>query len=131
MSDQEWEALCDGCGKCCLHKYEDEDSGELRYTNVACKLLDLTSCRCKNYRERQRWVPDCVRLRATDIASYSWLPSTCAYKLLAAGEDLPAWHPLRTGDSESPHRAGASVRGWVVSELSVDDPEQHLLNQPP
>ena len=104
MSLTEWEALCDGCGKCCLHKLEDVDDGGLHYTNVACHLLDLETGCCTRYAQRSRWVPDCVRLSPSNISEFKWLPSTCAYRLLAEGKDLPRWHPLLSGDPHSVHR---------------------------
>ena len=125
----EWEALCDGCGKCCLHKVENDISGEIHPTNVACRLLDRHSCRCSSYRTRRAFVPDCVRLSAANVARYQWLPSTCAYRLRAEGKPLPDWHPLLTGDPESVHRAGMSVRGWTVSEEEAGDLEHHLVDR--
>ncbi|WP_341937865.1 YcgN family cysteine cluster protein [Marinimicrobium sp. C2-29] len=119
MSASEWESLCDGCGKCCLHKLEDEDSGDIHYTNVACRYLDDNNCRCQAYAERQRLVPDCIVLRPEDVAEFHWLPDTCAYRLLAEGNPLPDWHPLRSGDPASVHRAGISARGRTVSEAEV------------
>ena len=130
MSAAEWESLCDGCGKCCLHKLEDEDNGDLHYTNVACRLLDLNTARCRRYPDRQRWVPDCIQLSIDNIEQFGWLPSTCAYRLLAEGEDLPDWHPLVSGDRQSVHRAGVSIRGWTISEDDADDLEDHVLNGP-
>jgi hypothetical protein len=129
LSRAEWEALCDGCGKCCLHKVEDEDTGRVYPTNVACKLLDRESCRCSNYRQRKAFVPDCVRLTTEKLERYQWLPRTCAYRLRAAGEPLPEWHYLLTGDPESVHRAGASVRGWTISEDIAGPIEQHLVDR--
>ena len=129
LSRAEWEALCDGCGKCCLHKVEDEDTGRVYPTNVACKLLDRESCRCSNYRQRKAFVPDCVRLTTAKLERYQWLPRTCAYRLRAAGEPLPEWHYLLTGDPESVHRAGASVRGWTISEDIAGPIEQHLVDR--
>jgi uncharacterized cysteine cluster protein YcgN (CxxCxxCC family) len=123
----EWEALCDGCGKCCLHKVEDEDTGEIHPTNIACKLLDRHSCRCSHYRGRKAIVPDCVRLTADKVGALSWLPQTCAYRLRAAGKPLPDWHYLISGDPESVHKAGMSVRGWTVAEDEAGDIEHHLL----
>ena len=129
LDRNEWEALCDGCGKCCLHKVEDELTGEIHPTNVACRLLDRVSCRCSSYRSRRAFVPDCVRLTAANVARYRWLPSTCAYRLRAEGRPLPDWHPLLTGDPESVHRAGMSVRGWTVSEDEAGDLDHHLVDR--
>lgn len=126
MSLEEWEALCDGCGRCCLHKIEDEDTQKLFYSRVACKLLDIKRCRCTRYAERQSLVPDCMSLRE-GFAQFQWLPSTCAYRLLAQGEELPRWHPLRTGDAESVHKAGISVRSFALSENEVADPYAHIV----
>jgi uncharacterized cysteine cluster protein YcgN (CxxCxxCC family) len=127
----EWEALCDGCGKCCLHKLEDEETGAVHATNVACRLLDRHSARCTNYRGRRALVPDCIRLTAANVERFAWLPSTCAYRLRAAGAPLPAWHYLISGDREAVHRAGMSVRGWTVSEGEAGDLEHHLVDDGP
>ena len=121
LNREEWEALCDGCGKCCLHKLEDADTGEIHATNVACKLLSLRTARCTNYRGRRAFVPDCVRLTARSVPKTDWLPSTCAYRLRAEGKPLHDWHPLISGDPESVHRAGISIRGWTVSERDTGD----------
>lgn len=129
MSREEWESLCDGCGKCCIHKLEDEETGELHATNVACRLLDRRSGRCTDYKHRKLYVPECVRLTPAKLKQLDWLPTTCAYRLLADGEDLPEWHPLITGDPESVHRAGQSVRGWTVSEDEAGDLEHHLVER--
>ena len=130
MDRAEWESLCDGCGKCCVHKLEDEDSGELVATNVACRLLDRRTGRCKDYRNRRAYVPECVRLTPEKVLDLDWLPSTCAYLMLAEGKDLPEWHPLITGDPESVHAAGQSVRGWTVSEDDVgDDLENFVIDR--
>lgn len=130
MSPEEWESLCDGCGRCCLEKLEDPDTGEIAHTNVACGLLDLETCRCSNYAERHRFMPDCVPLDHTNVGELKWMPSTCAYRLLAEGKDLPAWHPLITGDPESVVRAGISVKGRVVSVNDVEDIEDHIVEWP-
>ena len=129
MSRAEWESLCDGCGKCCIHKLEDEETGELHATNVACRLLDRRSGRCTDYKHRKLYVPECVRLTPAKLRQLDWLPSTCAYRLLADGDPLPEWHPLITGDPESVHRAGQSVRGWTVSEDDAGDLEHHLVER--
>ncbi len=129
LSRDQWEALCDGCGKCCLHKVEEDLSGEVHLTNVACRLLDRHNCRCTSYRSRKALVPDCVRLSPANVARLSWLPSTCAYRLRAEGKPLPEWHPLVSGDPESVHRAGISVRGWTVSEDEAGDLEHHLVDR--
>ena len=129
LTSEEWEALCDGCGKCCLHKVEEELTGEIYPTNVACKLLDRVSCRCTHYIGRKAIVPDCVRLTPEKVPTLSWLPSTCAYRLRAEGKPLPEWHYLVCGDREAVHRAGMSVRGWTVSEEGAGDLEYHLVDR--
>jgi hypothetical protein len=123
LTRSEWERLCDGCGRCCLVKLEDEDTGAIHHTSVACALLD-DSGRCRDYAARQSKVPDCVRLSVKELTKISWLPPSCAYRLRAEGKDLPEWHPLITGDPNSVHEAGVSVRGRVAAredELEVDD----------
>lgn len=129
MSESEWESLCDGCGKCCLHKLENEDTGEVFYTEVACRLLDLDSCRCTQYTERLTQVPECVNLRPEDIENFVWLPETCAYRLVAAGKPLPAWHHLLTGNRSSIHEQHHSVKDRVLAEKSVavEDLEEHII----
>ncbi|WP_174274904.1 YcgN family cysteine cluster protein [Sphingomonas bacterium] len=129
LTRPEWESLCDGCGKCCLHKLEDEETGEVFPTNVACRLLDRHTARCKDYRNRRRFVPDCVRLTPAKLDTLDWLPTTCAYRLVAAGEPLPEWHPLVSGDPESVHAAGISTRGWTVSEDEAGELEYHLVDR--
>ena len=129
LSRAEWEALCDGCGKCCLHKLEDEATGAIHGTNVTCKLLDRHSCRCSNYRERRAFVPDCVRLTPELAGKLAWLPSTCAYRLRSEDKKLPEWHYLVSGDPETVHEAGMSVRGWTVSESEAGDLEYHMIDR--
>lgn len=121
MSEEEWESLCDGCGLCCLKKLEDEDSGEVFLTDIACRLFDTEACRCMDYPNRAREVADCLVLSAGNREPYRWLPPSCAYRLLHEGEALPGWHPLITGRAESVVEAGISARGSVVSETVTDD----------
>ncbi|MEQ8707777.1 MAG: YcgN family cysteine cluster protein [Rhodospirillales bacterium] len=128
MTDTEWESLCDGCAKCCLHKLQYDDTGEIDYTNVACRLLDTSACRCRKYAIRSTLVPDCVRLTAEVVPQLNWLPSTCAYRLIDEGRDLPYWHPLKTGDAESVHKAGMSVRGRAVREQDAGPLEHHIVH---
>jgi uncharacterized protein len=132
MSALEWESLCDGCGKCCLSKIEDEDSGEIHYTSVACRLFDEGACRCTDYANRSTEVPDCVTLTPDNVAMLEWMPKTCAYRLVAEGRDLPVWHHLVCGDREEVHRANVSVRGKITAietELSeVEDYFAHILD---
>ena len=124
----EWEALCDGCGRCCLHKIEDEDSGEIEDTNVACKLLDTRTAQCRDYRNRKAFVPDCLRLTLRIVQNVPWLPQTCAYRLRADGEPLKDWHPLISGDPETVKHAGVSVAGRVISETDAGPLEHHLVD---
>lgn len=119
LDQQQWEALCDGCARCCLHKLEDAETGEIFYTAVRCRYLDEARCRCRDYANRLRLVPNCVQLDRDSVADFDWLPATCAYRLRAGGERLPDWHPLVSGDPGSVHRAGISVRGRTVSERDV------------
>lgn len=129
MSKTEFEALCDGCGKCCLHKLEDEDSGDVYYTKVACRYLDHQSCRCQTYEQRQQLVPECVVLTPESVKDTYWLPETCAYRLIDQGLPLFDWHPLISGDPDSVHKAGMSVAGRVLSEQDVaeEDFEDHII----
>ena len=129
LSRAEWEALCDGCGKCCLAKLEDEDTGEIWLTNVACRLLDTGTARCKDYRHRRASVPDCIRLTPALLERIAWLPDSCAYRLRARGLPLPEWHHLISGDPEAIHRAGASVAGKVISERHAGPLEHHLTER--
>lgn len=134
MNPAEWESLCDGCGKCCLNKIEFEDTGEVAFTRIACRLLDGESCRCTNYEIRRQFVPDCVQLSPATLPKIAyWMPRTCAYRLLWEGKSLPSWHHLLTGSHDSIHEAGASVRGWTVPEFEVDedDWEDHIIDETP
>lgn len=126
----QWEALCDGCGKCCLHKVEDEDTGHIYPTNIACKLLDLETTQCRDYRHRRAYVPDCLRLSRDRIEEYVWLPETCAYVLRHAGKPLPIWHYLLSGSRDAMHDGGHSVRGRAISEDDAGPVEDHIIAQP-
>ena len=132
MSAAEWESLCDGCGRCCLNKLEDVDTGEIFWTDVACKLLDGETCRCQNYRGRRKYVPDCVKLTAKSVGKLSWLPPTCAYRLIDEGRELYWWHPLVSGDPNSVHEAKISVSGKTVSEedFSLETFEDRVVSWP-
>ena len=123
----EWEALCDSCGLCCPHKVEDEDTGDIYMTNVSCKLLDLKTGRCSDYKNRRAHVPDCIRLNAKAVANLTWLPATCAYRLRADDQPLPAWHYLLTDDPQSVHKAGASVIGKAISETIAGPLQNHIV----
>ena len=125
----QWEALCDGCGRCCVHKLEDEETGVLYPTNVACKLLDGRNGRCKDYKNRKKLVADCVTLDRRSLGSLDWLPETCSYRLRANGEPLPDWHYLISGSRETVHEAGQSTRGWTVSEDDAGDLEFHVVER--
>lgn len=128
MTAAEWESLCDGCGKCCLYKLENEDTGEVFVCNVACRLLDINSCQCRDYTHRKQQVPDCTVLTINRIEEFRWLPSTCAYRLLQEGKPLLSWHPLVSGDVSSVHNAGISICGRVVSEEEADNLQQHITD---
>ncbi len=134
LTPQEWEALCDGCGKCCLNKLEFEDTGEVAFTRVACRLLDGETCQCSNYPNRKQFVPECVVLTPKTLPKVAyWLPRTCAYRLLHEGKPLEDWHPLVSGDPNSVHAAGMSVQGWTIPEFEVDedDWEDHIIDEVP
>ncbi len=130
LSPAEWEALCDGCAKCCLHKLEDEDDGAVFYTRVRCRHLNEKSCRCSDYPNRSVLVPNCIRLQPENVHALDWLPSTCAYRLRAHGEPLADWHPLVSGDADSVHRAGISIRGRSLSDEYVhpDGYDEHIVH---
>ncbi len=121
MTTGEWESLCDGCGMCCMLKVQDEDSGDVFYTDVACRLFDIDTCRCTDYANRAKIVADCLVLTPDEKEAYEWLPDSCAYRRLANGQDLPGWHPLVTGRPESVHEAGISMQGKAVSEKDADE----------
>ncbi len=133
LDKSEWEALCDGCGKCCLNKIEDEDTGEVALTRVSCRLLDGATCRCTKYQNRHKYVPECIVLTPEKIAeTMYWLPATCAYRLRAEGRSLYSWHHLLSGDPQAVHRAGVSMAGRTVPETQVDDDdwEDHVIEEP-
>ena len=133
MTEAEWESLCDGCGRCCLNKLEDDDTGRIYYTDIGCRLLDAHACRCHDYENRSAQVDDCVRLTADNIGELNWLPPTCAYRLVGEGRDLYWWHPLVSGDPDSVHAAGISVRGRVfaLEDSWPDDAlEDRIVNWP-
>lgn len=133
MSQDEWEALCDGCGKCCLNKLEDEDSGEVALTNVACRLLDDSTCRCAQYDIRHQFVPECIVMTPANIEEHLyWMPQTCAYRLIHEGRPLENWHPLISGSAQSVHDAGVSIKDRTVPEFEVDedDWEDHIIEEP-
>ena len=130
MTPQEWESLCDGCAKCCLVKLEDEGTGEIDATDVACRLLELGTCRCGDYAGRKRKVPDCVILSPDNVGELRWMPATCAYRLVHEGKDLYPWHHLVCGDRDAVHRLGISIKGRVVSERDVADEDlpDHVID---
>ena len=127
LSGSEWESLCDGCGKCCTYKLEDEETHKLYQTEVCCKLLDTHDCQCSNYRNRKRYVSDCVQLTPDNVLGFAWLPDTCGYVRVAKGLPLPEWHHLVCGDREAIHRAGMSVRDKVISEEQAGPLEHHII----
>jgi len=128
MTPEQWDALCDGCAKCCLEKLEDEDTGRIHYTNVACKLLDLETCRCGNYANRSRIVTNCITLTPAMLQKPRWLPATCAYRLIAENRPLPDWHPLLSGDAVSVEEAGQSIYGRAISEENAGPLILHLVD---
>ncbi|MFV1942608.1 YcgN family cysteine cluster protein [Pseudomonas luteola] len=129
LDQGEWESLCDGCGLCCLQKLEDEDDGSVYYTRIACKLLDLKTCKCTRYTERKQFVADCIQLTPGQADEFKWLPPTCGYRLVSEGKDLPLWHPLVSGDESAVHDAGISQSGRMLSETQVaeDDWEDYMI----
>ncbi|MGH7024655.1 MAG: YcgN family cysteine cluster protein [Caulobacteraceae bacterium] len=131
MSAAEWESLCDGCGLCCLVRFEDEDTGEVTPTRVACRLFDGQACRCRDYEHRRQSVPDCIKLTPGNVSTLKWMPKSCAYRRLAEGRGLTDWHPLVSGDPESVHAAGVSIRGQTVSEADLADPDDALAYMAP
>lgn len=130
LTPAEWESLCDGCAKCCIIKFEDEDTGRIYHTNAVCELLEIYHCRCTRYTERSELVPTCLSLTPALADSLEWIPETCAYRLLAEGKDLPLWHPLVSGEPDTVHKAGISVRGKVVSAKSIhpDDLPNYVVD---
>jgi len=132
MSAAQWESLCDGCGRCCLNKLEDEDTGEIEWTAISCRLLDEATCRCSDYARRSEEVPTCIQLTPDKVRLIAWLPPTCAYRLVAEGRDLYWWHPLVSGDPDTVHAAGISVRGRIVNEsdLPFEEWERFLVTWP-
>lgn len=129
LTAEEWEALCDGCGQCCLLKFQDEESGELAVLNLACELLDVHSCRCSDYEHRLERVPECTRLTPERVEEFRWLPHSCAYRRVAEGRKLARWHPLLSGDPERVHRKGVSVRSFAVTSRGVPEEqyEDHII----
>jgi uncharacterized cysteine cluster protein YcgN (CxxCxxCC family) len=126
MSASEWESLCDGCGLCCLVRFEDEDTGEIIPTRVHCRLFDPDSCTCSDYAHRKQHVPDCIKLTPGNVKELAWMPKSCGYRRVHEGRGLAAWHPLISGDPESVHRAGISVKGQTFSESELEEPEDAL-----
>jgi hypothetical protein len=126
MSAAEWESLCDGCGLCCLVRFEDEASGVVAPTRVHCRLFDSQACRCTDYADRRRHVPDCIKLTPGNVAALDWMPRSCAYRRISEGRGLAPWHPLVSGDPESVHAAGVSVRGQTIGEDTLADPDDAL-----
>jgi len=130
MSRAEWESLCDGCGRCCLHKLRDEDTDEISFTNVACRLLDLGTCQCGDYANRQKRVPDCVQLTPENLKTVDWLPPSCAYRLLSEGKPLYNWHPLISGTPDTVKKSGAAINGRAITERQAGPLEHHIVAWP-
>lgn len=130
MTDQEWESLCDGCGRCCLHKLIDDDTEEIYFTNVACNQLNIKTCQCRHYSTRFEYEPDCIKLTRQNLGTFDWLPPTCAYRLKAEGKPLPHWHPLLTGSKTAMHGERISVRHIAVRESDMTEWQDHILNKP-
>lgn len=130
MSREEWEDICDHCGKCCLHKLEDEEDGTIYYTDIACSLVDPASCYCTDYQNRQIRVPDCLRLTIDNLDQIQWMPPSCSYRVLKEGRSLPKWHHLITGDKNSIHIMGKSIKGRYIDESKVTDYEEHVVEWP-
>ena len=131
MTEAQWEAVCDGCAKCCLVKLQDEDSGEIVFTDIVCNLLDQQSCRCTHYEERTKLVPECVKLTKDNLDKIDFMPPSCAYRLLHEGKDLPQWHPLVSGRADSVVEAEMSVKGRVIAEMAFDgDSEDRVVDWP-
>jgi uncharacterized cysteine cluster protein YcgN (CxxCxxCC family) len=130
LTQLEWESLCDGCAKCCLHKLEDEDSGDVFYTKVRCQYLDEEQCRCTDYANRSTLVPNCIQLNRDNVANLNWLPSSCAYRLRANNQPLEHWHPLVSGSKTTVHEAGISIRGRAISDEYVhpDGFDEHIIS---
>ena len=130
MTRDEWEQICDHCGKCCLHKLEDEDDGTVYYTDVACSLVDSENCCCTDYQNRRVRVPDCLQLTVGNLDQIQWMPPSCSYRVLKEGRKLADWHHLVTGDKNSIHQAGKSIKGRYIDESDVDDLEEHVVEWP-
>ena len=130
LDQAQWEALCDGCGKCCLIKAEDEDDGKIYLTNIACKLLDIDTARCGDYRNRRKFVPDCIRLNLEGLDRFQWLPDSCAYVLRANNQPLPEWHYLNSGSHDTIHETGNSIQNKVITETEAGPIEHHILTEP-
>jgi len=128
MTDEEWESLCDGCGRCCLHKLIDEDTEQVYFTNVACNQLNIKTCQCRHYETRIKYEPDCIKIMRENLGTFHWLPPTCAYRLQAEGKPLPHWHPLITGSKAAMHGARISVRHIAVPEREASNLEDHIIS---